>query len=77
MFLAHHMECELFSAAQHKPTIKHFGTYNPNYDCITPLRCLYLRDKEPEKWKKFCQLESNVDKRKNTPSYERTEVRDE
>ena len=45
-------ECGFFASKTKKtPTIQSLrGQPHPFYECITPLRCLLLKNKDPKKW---------------------------
>lgn len=33
-------------------------TPHPNYQCLLPLRCLLLKESNPDKWNKLLELQS-------------------
>uniref|UniRef100_W8B5D3 Protein msta, isoform A n=1 Tax=Ceratitis capitata TaxID=7213 RepID=W8B5D3_CERCA len=72
----HHIdECELMTARKFNAKID----YNPNkeqtgkkesaYCVILPLRCILLKNKNPEAFARFSQLEDHLNERKDTPLY--------
>lgn len=69
-------ECELFSSAtvcfqpQEDPTMP-----SPQYECITPLRLLLTKEKDPNRWKEEVEkMESHDAARKETPDWETEQV---
>ncbi|XP_044738650.1 SET domain-containing protein SmydA-8-like [Chrysoperla carnea] len=67
----HKAECTFTQKRGFKVSIQNFASPHPSYQCLTILRCLYLRDHEPEKWEKLIKLESHNKIRVNTEQYER------
>ncbi|XP_063916786.1 SET domain-containing protein SmydA-8-like [Zophobas morio] len=53
----HQPECILTVARGNKISIKNFGVSNPNYQFVTILRALYLKQAAPEMWEKLMQLQ--------------------
>lgn len=51
-------------------TVRNFLQPHPIYQCVTTLRCLYLRDSDPVKWERLQSLESHCEERKKTRRYE-------
>ena len=47
-----------------------FFEVNPMYECVMPLRCLWLRDHAPEKWAALMKMEAHAEERKGTHVYE-------
>lgn len=47
---------------------------NQMYECITPLRCLWLKENDPAKWTTLNQMESHLEKRCNTSVHELNQV---
>ncbi|XP_050334966.1 SET domain-containing protein SmydA-8 [Bactrocera neohumeralis] len=73
---SHHIdECELMSARKFKakidfdPTKEGTGKKESAYCVILPLRCILLRNKNPEAFARFAQLEDHLNERMNTPLY--------
>lgn len=50
--------------------IKTFITPHRSYECITVIRCLYLKDNNPALWQKLLQLESHCAQRRGSDKYE-------
>lgn len=46
-------------------SIKNFISPHPTYACLLPLRCLMLKENNPEKWSKLLELQSHHDDVKN------------
>lgn len=65
----HQNECEFTQARGDKVSIKNFITPHPTYECLLPLRCLLLREKNKEKWNKLMQLQSHIEERKKCTQY--------
>lgn len=40
------------------------------YECITPLRCLWLKEHDPARWSALSQMESHLEERVNTELHE-------
>jgi len=70
MMSLHKPECQLSQSRSSPVQVKKFLQMNEMYECITPLRCLWLRDNEPQKWKDLMQMESHYEERKNTDIFE-------
>ncbi|KAG0724321.1 SET domain-containing protein SmydA-8, isoform A [Chionoecetes opilio] len=62
----HEAECRAVQASGIHVKVSMFGEVNSMYECITPLRVLSLRDKNPSLWNKLMSLESNSDMREGT-----------
>ncbi len=45
------------------------------FQCVTPLRALMLKIKDPESFEALLALEANVEAKKNSPDWEKTERR--
>ncbi|KAG5683117.1 hypothetical protein PVAND_012418 [Polypedilum vanderplanki] len=52
-------ECKLTVEREDKVVIKHFSTVHPTYSCLLPLRCLMLKENDPERWKKLLELQTH------------------
>jgi hypothetical protein len=46
-------------------SITNFISPHPMYVCLLPLRCLMLKENNPEKWSKLLELQSHHDDVKN------------
>ncbi|KAK6617047.1 hypothetical protein RUM44_005404 [Polyplax serrata] len=69
---AHVAECEVTARRGNgKIKIRTFieGLPHPSYQCLTILRCLYLKNSKPHVWKKLINLQSHCEKRKTSPKY--------
>lgn len=44
---------------------------HPSYESLTVLRCLCLKQDQPQTWEKFTKLQSHCNERKSTERYER------
>lgn len=62
-------ECVVFQRATHPvgSKISNFDSICPAYECITPLRCLLLRQRDPSKWEKLTSMEHHNELRKTVP----------
>lgn len=68
---AHRAECDITKLKKgSKVTVRNFLQTHPIYQCVTALRCLYLRDSNPVMWERLLSLESHCEERKKTPRYE-------
>jgi hypothetical protein len=55
-------------------TVRNFLQPHPIYQCVSALRCLYLRDSNPAMWERLQSLQSHCANRKATPRYEADRV---
>ncbi|XP_076056980.1 SET domain-containing protein SmydA-8-like [Oratosquilla oratoria] len=66
----HTPECQMSTSYRGtKVQVTKFLQVNQMYECISPLRCLWLKDKAPDKWKMLMAMESHLEERKNTEVY--------
>ena len=69
--LHHDLECQIFSQSDTIPSpaiVVDSSQPHPFYQCVTPLRCLLLRDKSPDKWACILAMadhEKEKDKKEN------------
>lgn len=49
--------------------IEDLSSPNPLYHCLGTIRCLQLREKNPEKWTKFNELESLENQRRGSAQW--------
>ncbi|KAF4518907.1 hypothetical protein B566_EDAN006745, partial [Ephemera danica] len=69
----HRPECELLCAGKAVPLAPVLLDERPElYNAIVPLRCLYLRDKHPDKWKTLMSMEAHNEIRRARPTIWRT-----
>ncbi|XP_067633855.1 SET domain-containing protein SmydA-8 isoform X1 [Eurosta solidaginis] len=54
----HRAECDFTAKRGTKVSIKEFTSPHPLYQCMGTVRCLLLKKSDPEKWKRFSNLES-------------------
>lgn len=47
---------------------------NQMYECITPLRCLWLKENDPARWASLTQMEAHLEQRCGTNVHEVTQV---
>ncbi|KAG7176014.1 SET domain-containing protein SmydA-8-like [Homarus americanus] len=66
----HYPECQLSRNRPVKVQVQKFMQVNQMYECITPLRCLWLKEQDPAKWSTLTQMESHLQERVNTDVYE-------
>ncbi|CRK93100.1 CLUMA_CG006491, isoform A [Clunio marinus] len=52
-------ECKMTVERGSKVSIKNFMTPHPTYSCLLPLRCMMLKESNPEKWEQLLELQSN------------------
>lgn len=62
----HIYECELTVSRGKKANVQEFTNPHPLYQCLSTARCLMLRDKDVERWKKINELESLEDQRRGS-----------
>ena len=70
----HKPECELTVEKGVKIKIKDFENDNPQYQCLTPMRCLWLKEKDPEKYKRMLTLQSHSSRRYLSEAYNISDV---
>lgn len=58
-----HLECDITATRPAPFSIQHYFMPHPMYQCITVLRCLLLKDADPDKYDKLMQLESHCEER--------------
>ncbi|KAK7070870.1 hypothetical protein SK128_003136 [Halocaridina rubra] len=66
----HYPECQLSRNRPVKVQVNKFMQVNQMYECITPLRCLWLKENDPGKWTTLNQMESHLERRVNTDVHE-------
>ncbi|CAG0903864.1 unnamed protein product [Darwinula stevensoni] len=66
----HRPECELLSRSKGKVAFDDLVSPNAYYQCITPLRCLWLRERDVERWGVVERMESHVEERKGTKLFQ-------
>ena len=62
----HNAECQLTVNRGSKVSLQHYFSPHPTYQCLTPLRCLLMKENEPGTWEKLMQLESHCDERQGS-----------
>lgn len=63
-------ECPIFAAQNIKfQSPEDAMAPNPQYECITALRLLQLREKDRTKWEEVMEMESHCDKRKTNEEF--------
>lgn len=62
----HRPECELLSRSKGKVTFGDRSSPNPFYQCVTPLRCLWLRERDETRWGVIARMESHAEERRGT-----------
>ncbi|XP_041982350.1 SET domain-containing protein SmydA-8 [Aricia agestis] len=72
----HQLECEIFQASNVKfQNVEDWTAPATQLDCITPLRLLLAKEKDPIRWQKEVDtLESHTEERKKRPTWEVDEV---
>lgn len=51
-----------------------FMQVNQMYECITPLRCLWLKENDPARWASLTQMEDHLEQRRATKVHEMNQV---
>lgn len=64
----HTAECQL-TAARGKFELHNYFNPHPTYQCVSVLRCLLLKDNEPDKWAALNRLESHCDQRRGSDQW--------
>ncbi|XP_071538278.1 SET domain-containing protein SmydA-8-like isoform X2 [Panulirus ornatus] len=62
----HKVECRVLAGAAGKIKIDNFEASHPAYECVTPLRCLLLKEEDPKKWEAINQLQDHAKNIKNS-----------
>ncbi|KAF4518908.1 hypothetical protein B566_EDAN006746 [Ephemera danica] len=62
-------ECTITSEAGRKVNINVFDQHHPSYQSLGVLRCLQLRDYNPQAWKALMALQTHCEKRQTTTGY--------
>ncbi|RXG60318.1 Protein msta, isoform A [Armadillidium vulgare] len=65
----HQRECQLIQQGGKKANIKVVDKVNPIYQCITPLRCLWMKEKAKQKWEILMAMEDHLTERKKCERY--------
>uniref|UniRef100_A0A2P2I598 Protein msta-like n=1 Tax=Hirondellea gigas TaxID=1518452 RepID=A0A2P2I598_9CRUS len=68
--ILHKPECQASKCRGSKVVISKFFQINEMYECITPLRCLWLKQNEPKKWDQLMTMESHLDARQKSKATE-------
>lgn len=50
-------------------SMQHFYVPHPVYQCLIPLRCLLLAERNPAKWQALIKLESHEEQRRGTEQW--------
>nr|XP_045617551.1 SET domain-containing protein SmydA-8-like isoform X2 [Procambarus clarkii] len=59
-------ECSILAGSGAKIKIDKVESVHPAYECITPLRCLLLKETDPKKWETINQLQDHINNIKNS-----------
>lgn len=70
----HKPECQLSRNRTSKVQVHKFMQVNQMYECITPLRCLWLKESDPARWAALTQMEAHLDQRRTTNVHEVNQV---
>ncbi|XP_038113479.1 SET domain-containing protein SmydA-8 [Culex quinquefasciatus] len=65
----HQAECKFTIARGSKMSMQHFYVPHPVYQCLIPLRCLLLAERNPAKWQALIKLESHEEQRRGTEQW--------
>lgn len=65
----HKGECEVFEKGGYKPYIVCDGSRSTSYVVVTPLRCLLLKQKDPQKFEILMGFQSHLEENLKTPLY--------
>lgn len=68
--ILHQPECQASRARESKVLITKFYQLNEMFECITPLRCLWLKKSDPRKWDELMSMESHLEERKKSKATE-------
>ena len=60
----HQLECEVFARVDFEADVEDPKVPDDHYAAILPLRCIRLKEKDPEKWKLFQSFQSHCSERK-------------
>ncbi|XP_045451310.1 SET domain-containing protein SmydA-8 [Melitaea cinxia] len=68
----HKPECEIFLQAKVRfQPIEDWSASSPQLDCITPLRLLLAKEKDPERWKREVEImENHTEERRKKPTWD-------
>lgn len=66
----HVQECVVFAQNNFKPEVRFDNDKQAVYSCITPLRCLLLKQKDKSKYDILMSFQSHLEKSINTPLYQ-------
>ncbi|XP_065220314.1 SET domain-containing protein SmydA-8-like isoform X2 [Planococcus citri] len=67
----HEAECNwTMEKRRQKVKISQFITPHRTYECVSVIRCLYLKENNPRVYKKLIELESHCEQRKGSEKYE-------
>ncbi|XP_055625578.1 SET domain-containing protein SmydA-8 isoform X2 [Toxorhynchites rutilus septentrionalis] len=65
----HQAECKFTIARGSKMSLQHFYVPHPVYQCLIPLRCLLLAERNPAKWQALIKLESHEEHRRGSEQW--------
>lgn len=66
---SHIPECEATVKAEKRVNISLFDQHHPSYQSLAIIRCLQLRDTNPQLWNNIMSLQSHCEERKATSRY--------
>ncbi|EAT46912.1 AAEL001936-PA [Aedes aegypti] len=66
---SHKAECKFTIARGSKMQLRHFYNPHPVYQCLIPLRCLLLAERDPAKWQALIKLESHEEQRRGSEQW--------
>ncbi|CAH2093115.1 unnamed protein product [Euphydryas editha] len=68
----HKPECEIFSQAKVRfQPVEDWSASSPQLDCITPLRLILAKEKDPERWKREVEvMETHTEERRKRPTWD-------
>ncbi|MPC50943.1 Protein msta, isoform A [Portunus trituberculatus] len=70
----HKAECQFSRNRTSKVQVHKFMQVNQMYECITPLRCLWLKQHDPTRWVSLTQMEAHMEQRRTTDVHEVNQV---
>ena len=70
----HNPECEFSQRRNPRIKVNKFGQVNQMYECITPLRCLWLKENDKTRWNELMKMESHLEDRKKTSIFSITQT---
>lgn len=69
-------ECDILAKCRLKPKINEglSAAANPIYECVTPMRCTFIKKHCPDNWEVMMRMEQHTEQRKYEPFYQVNQV---